>query len=610
MSNSAASEQLAAALHEILAASFRDDVHRLAHRIVDWLGDPDTDIAAETLCDRLAELASGDPSKLAAVQLCLAETVGETNHARLAEFFAELARAFDAHEPPSAADFSGVDASEVTHDRPFLQYLIDAIPDPIFVKDRHHRWILLNDAYCEFMGYSRDELLGKSDYDFFPTQEADVFWEKDDLVFETGTPHENEEMFTDAEGNQHVIVTKKQRFVDPRGRQVLVGVIRDVTERRRLESRLAVARRLMSLGTLAGGVSHEINNPLSFLSANLDYALDALDDPRESPDDIAEALRSAQRGARRVREIVGGLESISRSADENARPVDVRDKLRSTVDIARNEIEHRAQLVEQYGPVPLVDANDRSLGQIFLNLLTNAIQALESTAEQNQVAVETRTSPDGAAIVEISDTGIGIPDDVLEQIFDPFYTTKPVGEGTGLGLAICHSLVDAMRGHIEVDTEPGEGSTFRVVFPPSSEPAPLDDEPASTSPSATTEDPLDKPQILIIDDEPDFLDSIRRRLRRRFDIECARTVDEAMTLLSDPSTSFDLVLSDVMMPETSGRDLYELLAEQAPDYLNRLAFMSGGVFDAQLRRFIDEQDRPVLDKFFDADDLLELLSRT
>lgn len=489
----------------------------------------------------------------------------------------------------------------------FLRQIVDSVGDPIFVKDDRHRWIYLNEAYCQFMGHSLEELLGKSDYDFFPKAEADVFWERDNVVLSTGKPDENEESFTDAEGVEHIIITKKTRFIDEKGRHFLVGVIRDVTERKRLEARLSVAKRLMSLGTLAGGVAHEINNPLSFVLGNLEYIQEAADDLHESTEDFQEALDAAIKGALRVKDVVQGLQTFSHSAGEDFKPVDLRKSLQSTVNLAKNEIRHRAQLVESYGDIPLVEANPRSLGQVFLNLLINATQALPlGEASENTIEIKTSTTTDGNAMVEVIDTGTGIDDEIRHRIFDPFFTTKAIGEGTGLGLSIVHTLVDAMNGHIDVESQPGEGTTFRLIFPPAEateiEEISVENE-ISPQPPAEEE----RPRVLIIDDEPEVFNSLRRRLKRFFRFKFSAHPREALDRLVAHPERFDLVICDVMMPDMNGRNFYEALQKKAPHYLKRLAFISGGVFSKEMRDFLEEQNRPVLDKFVSLHQLQEII---
>ena len=158
-----------------------------------------------------------------------------------------------------------------------------------------------------------------------------------------------------------------------------------------------------------------------------------------------------------------------------AGPVAVRRVLDSSINIAWNEIRHRARLVKDYGETPLVEGNESRLGQVFLNLLLNAAHAIpEGETERNEIRVTTRTDGRGYAIVEVRDSGMGIPIAIRERIFDPFFTTKPVGEGTGLGLWICAGIVSALGGEVKVDSEIGRGSTFRVTLPPALMDAPGD----------------------------------------------------------------------------------------------------------------------------------------
>ncbi len=606
--------------HELLSELVRELLQSVLP-----VSDPDKEKASSPrVATELARLAEGNISRLASIQHALVDHFSPTDDQGatptedtvfIGSFLAQLSQAFADYETPDTISLplsQPEESEDVGYD--FLQQIIDAVADPIFVKDKDHRWIFLNEAYCNFMGYPREELIGMSDFDFFPEEEAQVFWRKDDQVFSTGEPDENEERFTDAKGKEHIIVTKKTMFVDSRQRSYLVGVIRDITERRRLESRLDVARRLMSLGTLAGGIAHEINNPLSFVLANLDHLRTTLGDIDYDDSEISEILEATIRGANRVRDIVSGLKTFSDSDGNRLEPLDLRPSLQASVQVASNEIRHRAQLVERYGEVPIIDGNERILGQVFLNLLINAAQSLQTgDADQNEIRVETSTNAGGMAVVEISDTGCGIPDRNLNQIFDPFFSTKTVGEGTGLGLSICHSLVEAMNGYIEVDSQPGVGSTFRVLFPPSSDEiapsspeSPSDSSSDSSSDDSASSSSSTKPNLLLIDDESELLSSMKRRLQPAFNIRCARSGQSGLELLGGQG-EFDLIVCDVMMPQMNGREFYDALSRQAPHLLDRLVFASAGVFDPQLNTFFDTHDLPVLDKLLDISELLDLI---
>jgi PAS domain S-box-containing protein len=205
--------------------------------------------------------------------------------------------------------------------------VLDAMPDPVFVKDAKHRWVVFNDAFCAFTGRTREELLGKSDFDFCSPDEAFVFWKQDELVLHTGEVNENEETWTDSEGRRRILLTKKAAFVSPDGTRQLVATIRDVTERRRLETEAARAERLASTTTLALRVAHEVNSPLAGVTGNVSFALETLarfasSTPAHS--DVAEVtacLRDALAAAERVGQIVSELRTLAEPAPAEARVV-------------------------------------------------------------------------------------------------------------------------------------------------------------------------------------------------------------------------------------------------------------------------------------------------
>ncbi|HEU4382685.1 MAG TPA: PAS domain S-box protein [Anaeromyxobacteraceae bacterium] len=260
---------------------------------------------------------------------------------------------------------------------------------------------------------------------------------------------------------------------DAEGRNVAcVAIFRDVDERKRLQARLQVAERLAALGMLSAGVAHEINNPLSFVSANLSWlqaqvakAGPALGTARA---EVEAAFADVLQGAERIRCIVRDLQAFSNGSDrDEAQPSDVNLALEFPLRVADGAIRHRARLVKDLEPVPRVAAGASLLGQVFLNLLLNAAQAIPpGRAAENQIRLATRyDQASGRVLVEVADTGAGIRAEDLSRIFDPFYTTKPAGVGSGLGLFVCQGIVTALGGEIAVESRPGAGSTFRVWLP-------------------------------------------------------------------------------------------------------------------------------------------------
>ncbi|WP_410478098.1 ATP-binding protein [Myxococcus sp. MxC21-1] len=267
---------------------------------------------------------------------------------------------------------------------------------------------------------------------------------------------------------------------------------------RQAQAQLVQTGRLAAVGQLAAGVGHEINNPLAYIVSNLEHAseeadalareLDGTRDVGARLKDVNQALRDALLGADRVRRIVQDLKMFSRPDDEKQGPVELHAVLDSAVKIAMGELRPRAKLVRDYGDVPRVEGNEARLAQVFLNLLINAAQALpEGQAESNEVRLVTRRGLDGRVVTEVRDTGSGISPELLGRIFDPFYTTKPVGVGTGLGLSLCHAYLTAMGGTIAVDSEAGRGSVFRVTLRAAAEAQRVGGDGASVEPPATSE---------------------------------------------------------------------------------------------------------------------------
>ena len=395
----------------------------------------------------------------------------------------------------------------------------------------------------------------------------------------------------------------------PRGEPLrLIGTLSDVTEKRRMQAQLIQSDRMASMGTLAAGVAHEINNPLAYVVANLGWVSQALQGAGpgaavgpEDHQEMREALEEARSGAERVRAIVRDLKTFSR-ADEPARgPADVRRVLESALNLARNEIRHRARVVTDLGEAPTVEASEHRLGQVFLNLLINAAQAIpEGRADQNQVRAVTRTDDRGRAVVEIHDTGCGIPPEHLGSIFEPFFTTKPAGVGTGLGLAICHGIVTGLGGQILVESQPGRGSVFRVVLPAARAPAP--DEPERPVPAHAP-----RACILVVDDEPLVGRAIQRILGSAHQVT-VETSGRAALARAERGERFDLVLCDLMMPEMTGQDLLQALERTAPELAVRVVFLTGGAFTAAAQEFLDRTGRPRLEKPFEAEALERLVA--
>jgi CheY-like chemotaxis protein/anti-sigma regulatory factor (Ser/Thr protein kinase) len=231
---------------------------------------------------------------------------------------------------------------------------------------------------------------------------------------------------------------------------------------------------------------------------------------------------------------------------------------------------------------------------VFLNLLMNAAQAIgDGAVDDHRITIRTSFDGKGQATVEISDTGDGIAPEHLGSIFNPFFTTKPLGEGTGLGLSISHQIVSEIGGDITVESTPGKGSTFRVRLPAE----------RVKEPTVQAESRL--PRALIIDDEPGIARGVGRLIAEQFRIDTATSGHEAIRCLQS-GTRYELILCDVMMPRMTGMELHQWVAEHMPGLVRRIVFMTGGVFTQEARAFFERVPNPCLEKPIEIDELRRL----
>jgi signal transduction histidine kinase len=380
-------------------------------------------------------------------------------------------------------------------------------------------------------------------------------------------------------------------------------------ERRRLHATQAETERLAALGTLAAGVAHEINNPLAYVAANLAFVAGAIDAPdAKSAAQVREALAEAREGCERIRQIVRDLQLFSRAEDagDDGELVDVRAVLDSSANVVANEVRARAKLVKEYAAdVPAVSANATRLGQVFLNLILNAAQAVpEGEPDKHEVRLVARAAGE-QVIVEVRDTGQGIRPEVRARIFDPFFTTKPVGVGTGLGLSIAHRIVTALGGDLDVESEPGHGATFRVRLPA----APREASTGAKGSMPRLVASRRRARILVIDDEPMIGAMLERVLRHAHDVDSTADAVVAIDRITR-GERFDLILCDLMMPGRTGEDVQRAIAAVAPDQARRMMFLTGGASSRRAQEFLERQPNPVVEKPFVVDDLLRRIDAT
>ncbi len=397
------------------------------------------------------------------------------------------------------------------------------------------------------------------------------------------------------------------------------------TEQKQMQASLARSDRMASMGLLAAGVAHEINNPLTYLLFNLGNLANDLPElvsaltrmqlalgPERTREilgvdnsvtraghlnDLARQAREAREGANRVRYIVRDLRTFSRVDEDREVPVALNGVIEGAINMTYNEIKYRARLVKQYDELPTIMANDGKLSQVFSNLLVNASHAItEGDVGNNKIVVRTWTSGDQIC-AEVRDTGRGISSEHIPHIFDPFFTTKDVGIGSGLGLSICENIVNNMGGAITVESEEGEGTSFVVRLPVGAE--------SKESPYRLPNDSASvavRGRFMIVDDEVHVGRAMKRMLDRQHEVVVTTSGAMAKQLL-EQDQGFDGIICDLMMPQITGMDLHSWLEERYPVLARRMVFVTGGAFTPKAKAFLNRVDNPRLEKPFDPKNL-------
>ncbi len=399
---------------------------------------------------------------------------------------------------------------------------------------------------------------------------------------------------------------------DAAGRPLLmIGTAVDISEVHELQERLLEATRLASVGTLAAGVAHEINNPLSWVVNNLEALGEQLDGagvaaPAPGQEPPGRLAQEALHGARRIADVVRSMRALGRPDHrEELRCIDVAAELSGALKMVRNQLVQRARLVVDVpAGLPAVQGRTSELGRAFLNILVNAAQAIpEGQAERHVITVRARPVA-GEVLVEVTDTGVGMAPEVQRRIFEPFFTTKDVGQGSGLGLSIARSAVEAAGGRIEAVSEGGRGATFRVRLPAATgAPAAPAPEPAPALPTAGADR---RPRVVVVDDEPLVRRALERTLRGRCVVTGLDTPEQVLARL-DGGERWDVILCDVMMPGMDGIALHDALAARHPELLSRLAFLTGGAFGERATAFLQAHPFPVLEKPLEPEPLWALV---
>ena len=490
--------------------------------------------------------------------------------------------------------------AELSRAKRDLDEIIDTIADPLFVKDEQYRFVLVNRAYCEIVGRQRHELLGKSDHDLFPRSESDVFRAKDQLVLDTGAVNLNEELFTDANGVVHTLSTKKTLFIDEKGGKRIVGVIRDVTERKRLDEQLRQAQRMESIGLLAGGIAHDFNNLLTPILGNCQLMLMG-----DLDSQTKQMVGDVERAAEHLKVLTRQMLAFGRKQMLELRPISLGDVVTRFEPMLRRTIREDIRIELAFAPdLEPVLADAGQLEQVMLNLAINARDAMPTGG---QIIIEGRNAdideafasahrgfrPGRYAVLAIRDTGTGMDKATQQRLFEPFFTTKKSGKGSGLGLAMVYGIVEQHAGAILVHSELGKGSTFEVYLPCAPQTVEAG---AASSRAAGLSFPAAKGEtILVLEDDEMVRVSVCKLLRRLgYKVIEADGAERCCQLAASHLGPIDLFLTDVIMPDMNGKEVYERLAPLRKGL--KVLYMSGYAADVIVHRGIIDKEVQFIQK--------------
>ncbi len=490
----------------------------------------------------------------------------------------------------------------------YYRALIENALDVVVVLNADGTYRYASPAVERILGYRPGELVGTNAFDLIHEDDvARIRGIFDPASKVPGFAASAQYRVRHRDGTWRVMEATGSNLVDVAAVAGIVVNARDVTERmraeeaeRRLQSHLAQSEKLAAMGELLAGVAHELNNPLSvvlgYASILVKLARDGAADPR------VEKIRQA---AERCARIVKNFLMLGRQhAPESAR-VDLNGLVRDTLEMLAyplriDTIEVALDLADG---MELLWADPHQLQQVITNLVTNAHHAMREIRGPRRLTIATGFDGGSArASLVVTDTGPGIPSDVERRLFEPFYTTKPLGQGTGLGLPICKGIVEGHGGTISVEGRPGEGARFIVSLPvgaPATGAEPIAPEPAPEWRGRT---------VLVIDDEAAVADVTAEILAAEgLDVTTVNSAAEALGLLD--RASFDVILMDIKMPGLDGPGLYREVQRRRPDLLSRFVFFTGDVLNPVTRRFLDEIRAPYVTKPFDRGQALAALQR-
>jgi PAS domain S-box-containing protein len=535
-------------------------------------------------------------------------TLGRANAAGAQGYLLKPVNRHDLRTAIEVALHKHVHELELARREHWIRTTLRSIGDAVIATDTGGRVSLMNGRAEALTGVEEAEALGKHLREVLRLADAQGAPVAVDLDAPSRAQPSAARLSLGVDADPRYVEYSVSPILDQRGQALgSVVVVRDVTERRALEARVAMAERLAAIGTMTAGMAHEINNPLAVVVGNAAFIAEELaalesDATHERLANVREAAGDTLRAAERVRQIVHDLKKFARAEALDREPTRVDEALEVALRLTQHHLRHKARVEREYSRCPVVDGSEGLLAQVFTNLLVNAADAIpDGHATEHVVRIACGTDARGWAVVEVQDSGAGIPEANLPKVFQPFFTTKEVGAGMGVGLAICHGIVGSLGGDISASSSPGRGTTFRVALPPSGGGA------VSSVPAQAPAAEGRRGRILVVDDEPLVARAVERILARDHDVTVETSGRAALARVASEA-AFDLVLCDLMMPEMSGADVFAALQRESAAQARRVLFLTGGAFSPEMQTFLASIPNKTVQKPFSTEGLRALVA--
>jgi len=480
--------------------------------------------------------------------------------------------------------------SELRGMRDKLKLIYDGIRDYIFLLDPSCTILEVNRSFLEAYDMKEKDVIGKKCYDLVYgckdiinecdiSKGTDITMPRRDRVITPDNKTLERYVFpvTDAKGN---LINR-------------IEYIRDITVESMLREQLIQAEKLSSLGEILSGVAHELNNPLTGVIGYCELIYETTKD-----EELKTQLGKINNAAMRCKKIIENLLSFARQHKIEKQFCNINEIIKHTVELKSyqltvDNIEVEMDLGDKM-PYTMIDPY--MIQQVFLNIINNAHHAILENKRNGKITVMSKHS-NGIMKVSFSDTGIGIPEANLKKIFEPFYTTRDIGKGTGLGLSVSYGIIKEHGGEIYAISRPEEGSTFFIELPVVEQKAIIKDEVIKTESEGKVFNGGKKKRILVVDDEGDILDLLKSIISE-MGYEAEIISDARFAVEKIMSNDFDLIITDIRMPQLDGKDFYYILADIRPDLKNRVVFTTGDVISTDTGNFLKETDCRYLEKPF------------